>query len=481
MSREITNAENKVRASFLGPNSSGNPPQMERPQTKCNTPNPTPNPTLVKGRVAHLHHNAIHREVLCVEQTSPNRQSVPQKRPSRRPEPSKQQEDGRRRGSYQSGNNVNDSRLPATMMLLSDSPFIRELLAASGQQEEEDRCSSPSSTSIFPSPPPPDVVEAVRSAVRAEQQQQGDAGGAAQRLRDEALLATSRWTNDLFRRQMRRPTSDAAYTEATLQFYDLAVWHFNSPFHWLVRAEQVQHLYDDCLSSSEKHAEVAVGTGLFLRNLRGLSAVPSDDDDDDDDKKGAGDSSNRRRLPLKHLTLLDLNPNTTNACRSYLREIAFYRENVVIESAKYDVLHDDGDGDKDDRTNPKLRPGTYDSVAANFLVHCLHGGIDTTRKAFGNIRRLLKPLASTGAAAADDDGGVFFGTTILGAELESDEDAPPAALETNRLYNEIGIFGNRDDTFESVLVALEENFDQVDVWRVGYCAAWKARKPKGTK
>ena len=242
------------------------------------------------------------------------------------------------------------------------------------------------------------------------------------------------WVNDTFGRQVSTPTSDAAYTPVGLSVYDALVWGFNSPFHWRIREEEVQQMYQDCLSQSKDHAEVAVGTGLFLRDL---------------DLDG---------LPLQHVSLLDLNPNALDKCVSRIQEVDRYKHAISIDKIECDILQP---------VQPKLRQA-FDSVAANFLLHCLHGdSILKKRAAFESCASLLK------------GGGVFFGTTILGQDIQKDaSNAGDATMRTQKLYNELGIFGNEGDTFNDVSMVLHELFEEVQVWRVGYCAAWKARKPR---
>jgi hypothetical protein len=310
-------------------------------------------------------------------------------------------------------------------LLLSKHPWTRlkPSLVASPFAEDIRRLAAGDSNA---DPPPPAVLEAIS---------QETLGLSSPQLKhDKALLTVTRWVNDfLVSQTSNRPSSEAAYTKETLERYDSLVWNFNSPFHWRIHPEEVQALYNDCLLQSSRHAEVAVGTGKFLHGL------------------------DITDLFLEHITLLDLNPNTLSACMERLSHMGSncQEKNVEIQAILCDIL--------EKQLDPTLL-SSFDSVAANFLVHCLHGGIETTRTCFQNIQSLLQP------------NGVFFGTTILGAEL--DDKAGPATLETNDLYNEMGIFGNQHDCFKDISQVLHECFDDVQVWRIGYCAAWIARNPK---
>lgn len=265
---------------------------------------------------------------------------------------------------------------------------------------------------------------------------------------DEPLLIwnVSRWINDYILNQMSSTTSEAAYTEKTLSDYDTIVWDFNSPYHWRIHALDIQTLYDTCLAKSVRHCEVAVGTGLFLKGLQ----AP--------DKKSS--------LELAYVTLMDLNPNSLKLCQNRLRtETDYYsKNNVKMDLVVEDILNPDF-------CSSSLIGMSYDSVAANFLLHCLHrhdSRVETLRLAIQNIASLLKP-----------ETGVFFGSTILGKELLDDEDTAvgPAAIETLRLYNKFGVFGNEEDSFELLSKVFNEIFDEVEIWQVGYCAVWKAKWP----
>jgi SAM-dependent methyltransferase len=259
------------------------------------------------------------------------------------------------------------------------------------------------------------------------------------------ILKVARWINDYLLKQMPSMTGEAVYTESVLEDYDTLVWDFNSPFHWRIQPQDIQTLYNDCLSQSVRHCEVAVGTGLFLKGLQSTEGSCS---------------------PLNYLTLVDLNPNSLKSCQKRLSGVDSYCS-VQIELVRQDIL-------SQGFSSPLLVEASYDSVAANFLFHCLHENDDrvaTLRLAIQNMARLLKP-----------DTGVFFGSTILGKELLDGDEVTvgAAALETLHLYNKFGLFGNEKDSFQLISQVLHEIFDDVEIWQVGYCAVWKARKPKKT-
>lgn len=263
-------------------------------------------------------------------------------------------------------------------------------------------------------PPPADVQRVVQSASILNRSEY-----------DKGILTLSRWINSLLESHMERPTSDGVYNPTTLKAYDEYVWEFNSPFLWRIEQETVQALYDDAITSNGKHLEIAVGTGLFLD---GCTERP-------------------------RITLLDLNDSALDTCKRRLSEIKTGGF-TSISAIKGDILDDD----------LCLGGERFDSVGANFLLHCLHGPRPETKKRFvSNCAKLTSPT------------GTFFGTTILGKELEN---AGPAAQETSDFYNSLRIFDNLRDNLPDLSRALHESFEDVEIHRVGYCAIWKARIPK---
>ena len=244
--------------------------------------------------------------------------------------------------------------------------------------------------------------------------------------------------NAKLKKQKTSGTSEAIYNPKVLEMYDNVVWKFNSPALWRMNKADTYQLYKDCVG--ENHCEIAVGTGLFMKDY-------------------VLDKDTPEQLSL---ALCDLNKNTLDMAEQRIKESAAASGKIVdIKTAIVDI------------TSPGSIPTemlhSYDSVAANFLLHCLHGG------------GLHDKVAGVqGCAALVKQDGWFFGSTLLGRDLLDDaHNAGPAAIKTVEFYNEIGIFGNKEDSMEDLESVLKEVFSEVEVWRVGYCAAWKAKKPKG--
>jgi len=191
------------------------------------------------------------------------------------------------------------------------------------------------------------------------------------------------------------------------------------------------------------HCEVGVGTGLFLKNL-------------DPPKKP------------HRLTLIDLCADSLSSCdRRVVDAIKSdgNGHNIFIQKVLADIttIH-----------SKEEHRGKYKSVAANFLLHCVHA------ENLLEKRNVVEGCASL--LAKDDDGACFFGSTILGKDLLDDRKrAGKAAIKTMEEYNEWGVFGNKGDSFEDLEVVLNDVFHDVDVHRSGYCGVWRARRPRSNQ
>lgn len=216
------------------------------------------------------------------------------------------------------------------------------------------------------------------------------------------------------------------FTDDTLE------WGFNSPFLWRIAESNIHSLYSNNVGA--KHAEIGVGTGLFL--------------------------SKDALSTCKSVTLMDLNQNSLNVCEkrilsSYLTDNRAPNVNKLIADITTEV-------------SLASHKQKYDSVAANFLFHCLHGSsLNDKQPEFKNC------------AALHSSNGAFFGSTILGKEMTDDaEAAGEISLNVLKNYNDWGIFGNMGDSFKDLESILNELFSDVEVKKVGFCGVWSARGPK---
>ena len=70
-------------------------------------------------------------------------------------------------------------------------------------------------------------------------------------------------------------------------------------------------------------------------------------------------------------------------------------------------------------------------------------------------------------------GGVLYGSTVLGRNAEHNIWGRILV----RLHNDLGSFGNVDDSFENLEKALRGEFEEVEIEQVGVVALFVARKP----
>ena len=269
--------------------------------------------------------------------------------------------------------------------------------------------------------------------------------------RDEAIALVSRSINEFFVDQMKKSSpSDAASTPESLNVYDQFLWGFNCPFLWGITPDHIHDLYEECVSSY-RHCEIAVGTGLFLTTKPAVT--------------------NR----LSHLTLIDKNPDTLQFCEQRLLTSRKWNDDSMnlkrYEKESLEITKIEGNILDPISLPTNSKNKKFESIAANFILHDLHGGEKTTRKVLKNV-----------AAILDDDYGVFFGSTILGHELHHEDaknlNVSSAAIDSSTLYNKLGIFDNLQDSLDGLNRNLEEVFEDVELYRVGFCAVWKARQPK---
>jgi SAM-dependent methyltransferase len=205
----------------------------------------------------------------------------------------------------------------------------------------------------------------------------------------------------------------AAFNDHTLKYYDwLLQWTCNRI--WRCPIGQTLELYQRHLSSN--HLEVGVGTGYFLDRSR----FPS---------------------PNPRLALLDLNPHCLKHTGRRLRRLApeVYRADVLAPI--------------------ELAVKRFDSVAINYVLHCVPGAFPGKGLAFAN----LKPLLNAG--------GVLFGSTVLRQGVPCDW----RARAFMRLYNARHVFSNLQDSLVGLRQALEENLRNVQVDVIGCVAQFSGR------
>lgn len=157
---------------------------------------------------------------------------------------------------------------------------------------------------------------------------------------------------------------------------------------------------------------------------------------------------------------MDLNHNSLNVCKK--RIISCYNDKNNVPTVDKLVI------DITESESLAAYKEQYDSLAANFLFHCLHGS---------SLRDKVSAIKNCASLLSSD--GVFIGSTILGKDMLDDADrAGETSLGVLKNYNEWGIFGNLGDSFEDLQQILNESFQYVDLKKIGYCGVWSARHPK---
>jgi hypothetical protein len=204
------------------------------------------------------------------------------------------------------------------------------------------------------------------------------------------------------------------YTPLVLRAYDLLVLGFSNRFAWRCRSVTMLERYDRHVG--RRHLDLGVGTGWFLDRCRWPVEQPE-------------------------ITLLDLNENSLSLAARRLRRYApqTVRANVLVP--------------------PPLGDTRFESAAANYLLHCLPGQIESKAATLAeNVHPYLEAH------------GVLFGSTILGRGV-------PHGRIGRRLiqaYNAKGIFSNADDDERGLEHGLASVFKEVQIEVVGTVALFAA-------
>lgn len=212
----------------------------------------------------------------------------------------------------------------------------------------------------------------------------------------------------------------AVYNKAMLAVYDLYVLQLSNSLAWRCPRGRMLENYDQNLGAT--HLDIGPGTGWYLRNATFPVDSPA-------------------------VTLMDLNSNTMEMTSRRLAE-----RNITATTHVGSILQP---------ISSDL--GRFDSVAANFVFHCVPG------------TWAEKGVAVEHIAAVVADTGVFFGSTILSKGVKQNI----AAKTLSALYNgPIKSFHNRKDDLDGLKIALEKAFGKVHIDVVGSVAIWSACQPR---
>jgi hypothetical protein len=219
-------------------------------------------------------------------------------------------------------------------------------------------------------------------------------------------------------RRSRQPTSSAGSASTrriVLRAYDLVVLGFSNRFVWRCPSATLLERHDRHVG--KRHLDLGVGTGWFVDRCRWPIAQPE-------------------------ITLVDLNENSLSMAARRVRRYAprTIRANVL------EAL--------------PLGDARFESVAANYLLHCLPGPIESKAAMLAaNVLPHLEP------------GGVLFGGTILGRGVRHTR----LGRRLMRLYNKQGIFSNTDDDEQGLETGLASAMSHVSIEVVGAVAVFTAR------
>jgi hypothetical protein len=207
------------------------------------------------------------------------------------------------------------------------------------------------------------------------------------------------------------------YTPLVLRGYDLFVLGFSNRFVWRCRSSRLLEHYGRHVGA--RHLDLGVGTGWFLDRCTWPVETP-------------------------RITLLDLNENSLTMASQRIRR---YRP-AAIRANVLDPL--------------ELGDVGFDSVGANYLFHCLPGGLESkAATVVSNLRPYIAPR------------GVFFGSTILGRGVAHNL----LGRGLIRLYNRKGIFSNVEDDRRGLELGLASQLTDVEIDVVGAVALFSGRSP----
>ncbi|AZZ93866.1 methyltransferase domain-containing protein [Hahella sp. KA22] len=211
--------------------------------------------------------------------------------------------------------------------------------------------------------------------------------------------------------------SQRYFNPLTLAVYDLALFGFIDKYAWGCPTERVLRHYRDHLSAN--HLEVGVGSGYLLDH----STFPGKEP----------------RLALMDLSESCLQKTSRRLTRYHPQ---CYRRNI-LQPIEIDA------------------PG-FDSIAVNYVMHCVPGHFELKGEAFGHLSQLL------------NEDGVLFGSTVLSVGVEKDMFTRLCMSSLNKA----GVFCNEEDCATALHDVLRRYFNRVEMEIVGCVALFACRDRK---
>lgn len=204
------------------------------------------------------------------------------------------------------------------------------------------------------------------------------------------------------------------YNKTVLSIYDLYVLGFSNSFAWRCPSRLILNFYNEHIS--DKHLDVGVGTGYFLDKCKFPTPTPT-------------------------IALADLNENSLQTTAKRLKR---YKPTTHVANVMEPL---------------RIESADFNSIALNYLLHCLPGNILSKGTVFAHLNPLL------------NNGGVIFGTTILGKGVKQNF----LNRTLMRIYNSKGIFDNFDDSASDLERVLKDNFNEYTVHIEGCVAFFMGR------
>jgi 2-polyprenyl-3-methyl-5-hydroxy-6-metoxy-1,4-benzoquinol methylase len=203
------------------------------------------------------------------------------------------------------------------------------------------------------------------------------------------------------------------YTGLPDWFYEIIVYRINTPFGWGARLADIDAFYKKHMSSN--HLEIGLASSRFILN---------------------------NAQSQQQVTLLDINPFNLKKSTEQLKE------HYQIHAIEANILH------------PIETDKRYDSIALNYVLHCLPGDLSVNSKGI-----CLKHLAHL-----LNKNGKLFGSTIIGQEVQHNA----FGRFLMKKFNAKGIFNNHNDHIEDLRMTLESIFNQVEINQKGRLAFFVA-------
>ncbi len=214
---------------------------------------------------------------------------------------------------------------------------------------------------------------------------------------------------------VRIKRSQQFFNKLTLPFYDLVLYGLVSRHAWGMPIARLDTHYQRYTRSN--HLEVGVGTGYLLDRVD----FPSG--------------------PAR-LALMDL---SEPCLERTARRVARHAPEAYVQNLLEPMQH-------------QLAP--FDSIALNYVMHCVPGSFAEKHVAFLHLATLLGPH------------GVLFGTTVLGQGVRKNLLARPAMW----LLNTIGLFINQHDNARDLERFLREHFQVLEFDVVGVVALFAIKR-----